>query len=95
MVVSILKLKYRAKWEVIMKVNLKCFANLVDEDSCDYKDSTPYDLTDGQTVQDLAKRAGIDPEQVKIAFVNSRTVALDTVLSDGDQVGLAPAVGGM
>ena len=78
-----------------MKVNLKCFATLVDEDSCDYKDSTPYDMTDGQTIQDLIKRAGIDPEEVKIAFVNSRKVALDTVLSDGDQVGLAPAVGGM
>lgn len=78
-----------------MKVNLKCFANLVDEDSCDYKGSTPYDLPDGQTIQDLIKRAGIDPEEVKIAFVNSRKVELDTVLSDGDQVGLAPAVGGM
>ena len=78
-----------------MKVNLKCFANLVDEDSCDYKDSTPYDLSDGQTIQDLIKRAGLDPEEVKIAFVNNRKVDLDSVLSDGDQVGLAPAVGGM
>ena len=78
-----------------MKVNLKCFAKLVDEDSCDYKDSTPYDLTDGQTIQDLIKRAGLASEDVKIAFVNSRKVELDTVLSDGDQVGLAPAVGGM
>ena len=78
-----------------MKVNLKCFANLVDEVSCDYKDSTPYDLSDGQTIQDLIKRAGLDPEEVKIAFVNNRKVDLDSVLCDGDQVGLAPAVGGM
>jgi molybdopterin converting factor small subunit len=95
MILNTSNLKYEAKWEVIMKVNLKCFANLVDEDSCDYKGSTPYDLPDGQTIQDLIKRAGIDPEEVKIAFVNSRKVELDTVLSDGDQVGLAPAVGGM
>lgn len=32
---------------------------------------------------------------VKIAFVNSRKVDLDTVLADGDRVGLTPAVGGM
>ncbi|MBW2435803.1 MAG: MoaD/ThiS family protein [Desulfobacterales bacterium] len=78
-----------------MKVNLKCFASLVNLDSCDYKDSTEYNLDDGQTVEDLVQLAGIAKEDVKIAFVNSRVVDLDTVLSDGDQVGLAPAVGGM
>ena len=78
-----------------MRVYLKCFANLVDEGSCDYKDSTAYDLPDGQTVQDLIVCAGLDPEKVKIAFVNSRKVEIDTVLSGGDQVGLAPAVGAM
>jgi molybdopterin converting factor small subunit len=52
-------------------------------------------LGDGQTVEDLVQLAGISKEDVKIAFVNSRVVDLDTVLSDGDQVGLAPAVGGM
>ncbi len=78
-----------------MKVNLKCFASLVNLDSCDYKDSTEYNLDDGKTVEDLVQLAGIPKEDVKIAFVNSRVVDLDTVLSDGDQVGLAPAVGGM
>ena len=78
-----------------MIVNLKCFASLVNLDSCDYKDSTEYNLDDGQTVEDLVQLAGISKEDVKIAFVNSRVVDLDTVLSDGDQVGLAPAVGGM
>jgi molybdopterin converting factor small subunit len=52
-------------------------------------------LDEGQTLQDLAERAGIDGQDVKIAFVNSRKVDLDTVLSDRDRVGLAPAVGGM
>ena len=78
-----------------MKVNLKCFASLVNLDSCDYKDSTEYELDDGQTVEDLVQFAGISREDVNIAFVNSRVVEFDTVLSDGDQVGLAPAVGGM
>lgn len=78
-----------------MKVDLKCFSTLVDSETCDYKDSTPYDLTEGQTVEDLFQRAGIAREEVKIAFVNSRIVDFDTVLSDGDRVGLSPAVGGM
>jgi molybdopterin converting factor small subunit len=78
-----------------MKVNLKCFSTLVNPDTCDFKESTTYELDDGQTLKDLVQRAGIDGAYVKIAFVNSRKVDLDTVLSDRDQVGLAPAVGGM
>jgi molybdopterin converting factor small subunit len=78
-----------------MKVTLKCFSKLVDEDTCDYKQATTYELDDGQTLKDLADRAGVDSKKVKIAFVNSRRVDLDTVLSDNDRVGLAPAVGGM
>lgn len=78
-----------------MKVRLKCFATLVNAEKCDYKDSTPYELNDGQTVEDLFGRAGIAKEDVKIAFVNSRKVDFGTVLADGDQVGLSPAVGGM
>jgi molybdopterin converting factor small subunit len=78
-----------------MKVDLKCFATLVNPDTCDFRKSTTYELDHGQTVRDLARRAGVAGEDVKIAFVNSRIVDLDTVLSDKDQVGLAPAVGGM
>ena len=78
-----------------MKVKLKCFSSLANSDSCDYKDSSQYDLADGQTIEDLVQRAGIDVKDVKIAFVNSRKVDFGTVLSDGDRVGLSPAVGGM
>jgi len=78
-----------------MKVNLKCFSTLVNIDTCDYRDSTEYDLDDGQTIEDLVQLAGIPREDVKIVFVNSRIVDFDRVLSGGDQVGLAPAVGGM
>ena len=78
-----------------MKVNLKCFSTLVEKGTCDFKESTAYDLADGQTVEDLFKRAGIAREDVKITFVNSRIVDFDTVLSNGDRVGLSPAAGGM
>ena len=78
-----------------MKIKLKCFSKLANAETCDYKDSTSYDLDNGQSVEDLVDRAGIAKEDVKIVFVNSRKVDFNTVLTDGDQVGLAPAVGGM
>ena len=78
-----------------MKVDMKCFSTLVTPDACDFRESTPYDLTDGQTVGDLIRQAGIASDDVKIVFVNHRIAGLDTVLSNGDRVGLAPAVGGM
>jgi sulfur carrier protein ThiS len=87
--------KSQTKKEVSMKVQLKCFSTLVNPDTCDYRDSTAYELSEGQTVEDLMKQTDITPEDVKIAFVNGRIVSFDTALSDGDQVGLAPAVGGM
>ena len=78
-----------------MKVNLKCFSTLVNPDTCNFKESTVYDLADGQTVEDLFQRAGIAKKDVKITFANSRIADVDTVLSHGDRIGLAPAVGRM
>jgi molybdopterin converting factor small subunit len=78
-----------------MNVNLKCFAILADANTCDYRDSTPYELAVGQTVDDLIKRAEIAREDVKVAFVNGRIADFDTVLYDGDRIALSPAVGGM
>ena len=78
-----------------MKVKLKCFSKLAHKDACHYDGSTVYELAGGQTVEDLVHRAGIDGKNVKIAFVNGRIVDFDTLLSSGDRVGLAPAVGGM
>ena len=78
-----------------MKVDLVCFSKLAGAGTCDYRSSRVYAMADGQKVEDLVKQAGIAREDVKIAFVNSRIAGFDTVLSDGDRVGLAPAVGGM
>ena len=78
-----------------MKVNIKCFSTLADPNKCDFRDSTEYELKDGQTLEALVKRAGIAKDSIKIAFLNNKTVGLDAVLSDGDRIGLAPSVGGM
>jgi molybdopterin converting factor small subunit len=78
-----------------MKVYLKCFASLSDNYECDYKDSSPQEVSSGQTVEDLIQKKGISKEEVKVIFVNGKKVNFDTALNDGDQIGLAPAVGGM
>jgi molybdopterin synthase sulfur carrier subunit len=78
-----------------MKVNLKCFAQLAKEQVCDYKESTPHELTEGATVGDLIERLGLPREEIKIIFVNNTIVAAGTVLRDGDKVALAPVTGGM
>jgi molybdopterin converting factor small subunit len=78
-----------------MNVNLKCFSALVDPDKCDFRESKSYTLTDGQTVEDLVTKAGVEKKDVKIVFVNSKKVDFEKRLTHGDQVGLAPATGGM
>ena len=78
-----------------MKIDVRCFATLANEDTCDYKQPTTYELDDGQTVADLAASAGIATENIKIMFVNGRHASQGTVLAHGDRVGFVPPVGGM
>ena len=74
-----------------MKVDLKCFATLANPETCDFKESTAYELEDGKTLKQLIEMAGINPEDVAMVFVNGRVVDQETVLSDGDRIGLTPA----
>jgi sulfur carrier protein ThiS len=78
-----------------MKVNLKCFAQLAKEKVCDYTESTPHELPEGATVAALIERLGLPQKDIKLIFVNSAIVSAETVLSNGDNVALAPVTGGM
>ena len=78
-----------------MDIGLKCFATLADADKCDYKGSTAKTLPDGSTVRSLLIQEAIHEKDVKLIFVNGQKASLDTVLKNGDQVGLSPPVGGM
>jgi molybdopterin converting factor small subunit len=78
-----------------MKVKVKCFATLADADSCDYKDSIEYEVSEGDTVNNLVDRLKIAKEEIKIVFRNNKLVDFDTPLAEGDQLGFAPAVGAM
>jgi molybdopterin converting factor small subunit len=78
-----------------MKVKVKCFATLADADTCDYKDSIEYEVSEGDTVDNLVDRLSIAREEVKIVFRNNKVVDFNTPLAEGDQLGFAPAVGAM
>ena len=78
-----------------MKVKVKCFATLADADTCDYKGSIEYEVSEGATVDSLMDRLDIAKEEIKIVFRNNKVVDFDTPLTEGDQLGFAPAVGAM
>jgi molybdopterin converting factor small subunit len=78
-----------------MKVKVKCFATLAEADACDYKDSIEYEVSEGDTVDNLVDRLDLTREDIKIVFRNNKVVDFNTPLAEGDQLGFAPAVGGM
>lgn len=73
-----------------MALTVKCYATLAGR--------TPpggtFPPEPGLTVAGLVAALGLDPEAVKVAFVNGQHATPETPLRDGDRVGLFPAVGG-
>ncbi|MGD8250793.1 MAG: MoaD/ThiS family protein [Desulfobacterales bacterium] len=57
-------------------------------------DSGNYAIPEDATVLDVIRSLGIPETEVKLAFVNSVQVSVDTVLHGGDRLGLFPPVGG-
>lgn len=52
------------------------------------------ELPEGSTVRDLYFRLGIPENEIKTTFVNASIRPPDHRLSDGDEVGIFPPVGG-
>jgi molybdopterin synthase sulfur carrier subunit len=73
-----------------MQIAVKCFATL----SRYAPDSGAVELPPGSGVADLVAALGIPASEVKLIFRNNRHTGLDTILEDGDEVRLFPAVGG-
>ena len=72
-------------------IQIKLFASLLEKlpDNADL-----FPVAEGTTVENLADLLGIDPKDAKLIFINGRKGALDSVLAEGDRVGLFPPVGG-
>ncbi len=72
-------------------IDVRLFATLTQYLPVD-SDKTP--IPEDATVLDVIRFLGIPEADVKLAFVNSVQVSLDTVLHSGDRLGLFPPVGG-
>ena len=85
-----------------MQVHVKLFAGLVQNVPPDILSQgvvrsgtpLPVSLPEGSTLGDLVTHLTLPPDKVRITFVNGRTRKLDHVLSDGDEVGIFPPIGG-
>lgn len=73
-----------------MRITIKCFATLSDHTPPD----GALDVPDAITIGGLLPLLRLGPDDIKLIFVNSKNSSMDTVLADGDQVGIFPAVGG-
>jgi len=74
-----------------MNITLLCYATFADKAP---EDADNFPLIEGETVSDVLHRVGIPIDEVKIVFINGVSSKFDSVLSDGDRVGVFPAVGG-
>lgn len=74
-----------------MHITVKCFATLshLTPEKGEYNA-----LPEHATIQDLMQALNVPAEEVKIIFVNGCGAQADTILQDGDRVGLFPPVGG-
>lgn len=73
-----------------MSITVNCFATLAP--------LAPHggavQAVPGLTVGGLIDSLGIPPGRVKTVFVNGRQASMDDPISDGDRVGVFPAVAG-
>ena len=78
-----------------MRVTVKLFATLV-RFKDDSRAGKPFEveLPEGSIVQDLIDHLKIPPEETHIVFVNNIIEEADSLLKDGDIVGMFPPVGG-
>ena len=74
-----------------ISIELKLFATL--QEFAPHASSTQL-LEAGTDVRTLVQQLGIPEKKAKLIFINSRKVTLDSVLKDGDRLGIFPPVGG-
>ncbi len=58
------------------------------------ENSQAYPVEQGETPESLLHKLGVESNEVKVCFVNSKHADLQTELQNGDKVAFFPAVGG-
>jgi molybdopterin synthase sulfur carrier subunit len=79
----------------LMKIEYELFASFAGLKS-DISGEKPgiLDVAEGTTVDALVKQFHLPGDRPKMIFVNGRRANEDTVLKDGDRVGIFPLVAG-
>lgn len=72
-------------------ISLKLFASLAKRAP---ENADAFPVAPGATVLELVRQLNIPLKEAKLVFINNRRVELDTVIQDGDRVGIFPPVGG-
>ncbi len=79
----------------MITVNVKLYATLRRHfPDLGLGEAMSVELSQGATVKDLIGELELPEEQVKVIFVNGTVRKEDHHLSDGDEVGVFPPVGG-
>jgi molybdopterin synthase sulfur carrier subunit len=79
----------------MITVHVKLFATLRRyREGLKIGEAFPVELPDGATTGHLIGQLGLPEEEVKMVFVNGRVYDRDRVLSNGDELGIFPPVGG-
>jgi len=78
-----------------VKIKLKLFANLRQYlPGAPIGEAVEFDVPNQSTLGELAAQLKLPPDEVKICFVNGIICELDQILTEGDEVGIFPPVGG-
>jgi hypothetical protein len=49
-----------------------------------------YDLPAGATAKDLAEKLDLEPDNIKLVFINYKESTLDAELHEGDDIAFSP-----
>jgi molybdopterin synthase sulfur carrier subunit len=78
-----------------MKVRVKLFATLRELfPELGIGEAMEVEVPEGASVGALISHLKLPPEEVKLVYVNGRLRDKDHVLSEGDEIGIFPPVGG-
>lgn len=53
-----------------------------------------YPVQAGSSIETLIEMLNLPRDQIRLIFLNGMTCSLDTILQNGDRVGIFPPVGG-
>ncbi len=73
-----------------MNIHVKCLNNLSRENVCNAHASTLHEVPTGTTARELATRLQLNPDKIKLVFINYKESEPDTELHEEDDIAFSP-----